>query len=234
MGNPTLFPLLSYFGQCTLSFAKCGSREMSHTGATPPYLAVRTRSIMQTMLMRSVRGRFATLPCVGHHSLILITRHPSRTLGDTPSCLLHTNCQCSERLLDAEEAGPAYILNCQPVVVALLPVSAPRDCHDHPPECAPQRERGARETWRGRLDQRAGGSTARQGRSLRQHAVRRERVWLCVHRKLHCARSLRWRRLATLRCSAVSVTGGRQHSEVQCRYTSSPTNITYTGVPPLL
>ena len=127
-------------------------------------LAVRTRSIMQTMLMRSVRGRFATLPCVGHHSLILITRHPSRTLGDTPSCLLHTNCQCSERLLDAEEAGPAYILNCQPVVVALLPVSAPRDCHDHPPECAPQRERGARETWRGR---RGGGNSEIEPRSGR-------------------------------------------------------------------
>ena len=86
-------------------------------------LAVRTRSIMQTMLMRSVRGRFATLPCVGHHSLILITRHPSRTLGDTPSCLLHTNCQCSERLLDAEEAGPAYILNAPGCTAALHKLS---------------------------------------------------------------------------------------------------------------
>ena len=32
-GNSHFVPTLSYFGQCTLSFAKCGSREMSHTGA---------------------------------------------------------------------------------------------------------------------------------------------------------------------------------------------------------
>ena len=31
-GNSHFVPTLSYFGQCTLSFAKCGSREMSHTG----------------------------------------------------------------------------------------------------------------------------------------------------------------------------------------------------------
>ena len=32
-------------------------------------LAVRIRTFMQTMLVRSVRGRISTLPCVGLHSL---------------------------------------------------------------------------------------------------------------------------------------------------------------------
>ena len=32
-GNSHFVPTLSYFGQCTLSFAKCGSREMSHTAS---------------------------------------------------------------------------------------------------------------------------------------------------------------------------------------------------------